>query len=78
MNEKVLTWLAAAAVRAIKTAAQAALGVMSAASLMGDVSWVMVGSAALFSAIYSLITSVAGIPEIEEGASVMKLMKGEQ
>lgn len=78
MNEKVLTWLAAAAVRALKTAAQAALGVMSAASLMGDVSWVMVGSAALFSAIYSLITSVAGIPEIEEGASVMKLMKGEQ
>lgn len=78
MNEKVLTWLAAAAVRAIKTAAQAALGVMSAASLMGDVSWAMVGSAALFSAIYSLITSVAGIPEIEEGASVMKLMKGEQ
>lgn len=78
MNEKVLTWLAAAAVRALKTAAQAALGVMSAATLMGDVSWVMVGSAALFSAIYSLITSVAGIPEIEEGASVMKLMKGEQ
>lgn len=78
MNEKVLTWLAAAAVRALKTAAQAALGVMSAASLMGDVSWVMVGSAALFSAIYSLITSVAGIPEIEEGASVMKLMKGKQ
>lgn len=78
MNEKVLTWLAAAGVRAVKTAAQAALGVMSAASLMGDVSWAMVGSAALFSAIYSLITSVAGIPEIEEGASVMKLMKGEQ
>lgn len=78
MNEKVLNWIAAAAVRAVKTAAQAALGVMSAASLMGDVSWVMVGSAALFSAIYSLITSVAGIPEIEEGASVMKLMKGEQ
>ena len=78
MNEKVLTWISAAAVRAIKTAAQAALGVMSAATLMGDVSWVMVGSAALFSAIYSLITSVAGIPEIEEGASVMKLMKGEQ
>lgn len=78
MNEKVLNWIAAAAVRAVKTAAQAALGVMSAASLMGDVSWVMVGSAALFSAIYSLITSVAGIPEIEEGASVIKLMKGEQ
>lgn len=78
MNEKVLTWLAAAAVRAIKTAAQAALGVMSAATVMGDVSWVMVGSAALFSAIYSLITSLAGIPEIEGGASVMKLMKGEQ
>lgn len=78
MNEKVLIWLAAAAVRAIKTAAQAALGVMSAGTVMGDVSWAMVGSAALFSAIYSLITSLAGIPEIEGGASVMKLMKGEQ
>lgn len=73
---KVLTWLAAAVVRAVKTAAQAALGVMSAASLMGDVSWVMVGSAALFSAIYSIITSVAGIPEIADGASLMKLIKG--
>lgn len=77
MNDKVLTWLAAAAVRALKTAAQAALGVMSAATLMGEVSWPMVGSAALFAAIFSLITSIAGIPEIEEGASVLKMMRGE-
>lgn len=77
MNEKVLTWIAAAAVRAVKTAAQSALGVMSAASFMGDVSWVMVGSAALFSAIYSIITSIAGVPEIANGASLMKLIRGE-
>lgn len=77
MNDKVISWLAAALVRAVKTAAQAALGVMSAATLMGDVSWPMVGSAAMFAAVFSLVTSVAGIPEIEEGASVLKMLEGE-
>lgn len=76
MNEKALDWLKAAGIRAIRTAAQAALGVMSAATLMGDVSWAMVGSAALFAAIYSLVTSIAGIGEVEGGKSLPKIMKG--
>ena len=56
-------WAKAAAVRAVKTVAQTAVAVL------GEVNWVMVGSASLLAGILSLLTSVAGLPEIkEEGA----------
>ena len=70
-------WLKAATVRAVKTAAQAALGVIGASSIMGDVMWPMVGSAALLAAIVSYITSISGIPEVDGGASVAKIVKEE-
>ena len=77
MKNEVMEWLKAALVRAVKTAAQAALGVMTGCMLLGDVSWGVVASAAAFSAIYSLVTSVAGVPEVADGASVAKIAGGE-
>lgn len=70
MNASIRDWAQAAAVRALKTAAQAAIGVIGGATAMGMVDWRLVASAAALAAIASLITSVAGIPEVGDGASV--------
>jgi hypothetical protein len=71
-------WTKAALVRAVKTAAQSAIGVIGASAVMGDVQWAVVGSAALLAAVVSLLTSVAGIPEVDGGASVAQIKgKGE-
>jgi phosphoribosylamine-glycine ligase len=69
-------WAEAAGVRAVRTAAQAAIGVIGASAAMGQVDWVLVGSSALLAAILSGLTSVAGIPEVGDGASVAQLGKG--
>ena len=69
-------WAAAAAVRAVKTAAQSALGIIGASVALGEVDWALVASAAALAAIVSALTSVAGIPEVEGGASVAKLARG--
>lgn len=61
-------WLKAAGIRAVKTMAQTAVGVIGVAAVMQDVSWVMVGSAALLAGVLSVLTSVAGLPEVEENA----------
>jgi len=58
-------WFKSAIVRAIKTAAQTALGVIGASVAMSDVDWVLVGSASLLAAITSIVTSIAGLPEVE-------------
>lgn len=77
MRKKVIEWALRAGVRAVKTAAQSAIGIIGASVAMGEVDWPMVASAATLAAIVSLLTSVAGIPEVEGGASVAKLAKGE-
>lgn len=59
-------WLKAAGIRALKTVAQTAVALISVGSLMSDVNWIEVGSAALLAGILSLLTSVAGIPEVEK------------
>ena len=69
-------WAAAAAVRAVKTAAQSALGIIGASVALGEVDWALVASAAALAAIVSALTSVAGLPEVEGGASVAKLARG--
>lgn len=60
------SWCKCAGVRALKTFAQAAVGAIGGAALFGEVDWLMVGSAALLAAILSLLTSVAGLPEVKE------------
>ena len=67
MNEKAKKWFKAAGVRAVKTVAQTAIATIGTSAVMGEVNWVMVGSAALLAGILSLLTSVAGLPEIKEG-----------
>lgn len=76
MNE-IKQWALAAGVRAVKTAAQSAIGTIGASVAMGDVDWALVGSAALLAATVSVLTSLAGIPEVEGGASVAKIARGE-
>lgn len=74
--EKLKQWVVAALVRALKTAAQAAIGVIGASTALGEVDWMLAGSAAALAAVVSILTSVAGIPEVGDGASVAKLAKG--
>ena len=66
-NVNTVKWLKAAGIRAIKTVAQAAIATIGASATMGEVNWVMVGSASLLAGVVSILTSVAGIPEVKEG-----------
>ena len=58
-------WLKAATIRAIKTAAQTACGVHATSALLSEVNWAVVGSSAAMAAIVSLLTSLAGLPEVK-------------
>ena len=59
-------WIKAAGIRAVKTVAQAAIATIGASIVLSEVDWRMVVSAALLAGILSLLTSLAGLPELEE------------
>ena len=66
MSEKVKKWVKCAGVRAIKTVAQTAVATIGTTAVMGEVNWIMVSSASCLSGILSILTSVAGLPEVKE------------
>ena len=66
-NVNTAKWFKAAGIRAIKTVAQTAIATIGASATIGEVNWVMVGSSSLLAGIVSILTSIAGIPEVKEG-----------
>ena len=64
MNEKTITWGKAALVRAVKTAAQAAVAIIGTTLVISEVNWALVLSAAGISGLLSILTSLAGLPEV--------------
>lgn len=73
---KLKEWFKAAGIRAIKTAAQTAVATMPVTAFtIGDVDWAIVASSAVLAGVISLLTSVAGIPEVDDGESVPEIVK---
>ena len=67
MSEKVKMWIKCAGIRAIKTIAQTAVATIGTSAVIGDVNWVMVVSASGLAGILSILTSIAGLPEVKDG-----------
>ena len=62
-------WWRAAGVRAVKTMAQTAVATIGTAAVLGDVNWAMAASAAVLAGALSLLTSVAGLPEVDNNGN---------
>lgn len=66
MNSNFIKWLKCAGVRAIKTIAQTAVATIGTATVFSEVNWLMILSSSLLAGLLSILTSIAGLPEVEE------------
>lgn len=66
MSNKVKIWMKAAAIRAVKTVAQTAVATVGTAAALGEVNWLMVASASALAGVLSILTSIAGLPEVDQ------------
>lgn len=66
MKTNFKAWIKAAGIRALKTLAQTAVATIGTCAVLSEVNWIMVASASALAAILSLLTSVAGLPEVQE------------
>ena len=66
MSNKIKLWLKAAGIRAVKTMAQTAIATIGTSYVFADVNWYVVGSASLLAGCLSILTSLAGLPEVKE------------
>lgn len=71
MKQNFIKWLKAAGIRAIKTVAQSAVATIGTSVALGDVNWVMVASASALAGVLSLLTSVAGLPELKDDGNAV-------
>lgn len=67
MSTKTKKWIKAALVRAIKTIAQTAVAMIGTATVFSEVNWLMILSGSLLAGLLSILTSIAGLPEVKEG-----------
>ena len=66
LSNKVKIWMKAAASRAVKTVAQTAVATVGTAAALGEVNWLMVASASALAGVLSILTSIAGLPEVDQ------------
>lgn len=66
MKNNFKKWVKCAGIRAIKTVAQSAVATIGTSAVIGDVNWIMVASASALAGILSILTSIAGLPEVKE------------
>lgn len=72
MKTNIKTWLKYAGIRAIKTVAQTAIATIGTSAVMSEVNWAMVASASVLAGILSMLTSLAGIPEVHKDEECQK------